>query len=204
MRRATNVRFIYALKNYFDVLQVAPHAEPSVIEAAFRALVKSSHPDASSSEGAHEQTILLTEAVDYLRSSENRESLRSTLGGQASKAITVLAKPPSSPYDALLMMLFTENLSLSETIDVGTIRVSLVASGFSPVQVAAAVHRHRLDNLIEMFSDYSGDGYRLTDLGVQKMLEEVDRLAEFHVPLVRPQQQIYSPPSDEFDPFADK
>ena len=50
----------------YEVLQVHPNAEPEIIEAAYRRLVRLYHPDINNSADAHEITVNLNGAYDIL------------------------------------------------------------------------------------------------------------------------------------------
>ena len=59
-------------KNYYDILQVSPSADPEVIQAVYRRLARKHHPDAS---GDAEMMKLLNEAYAVL-SDQKRRRLR--------------------------------------------------------------------------------------------------------------------------------
>lgn len=59
-------------RSLYDILNVAPSAEPVVIEAAYRALMKKYHPDQAGPEGAAAAAAAINEAYAVLRSPERR------------------------------------------------------------------------------------------------------------------------------------
>ena len=58
-----------AAKNYYDILQVSPSADPEVIQAVYRRLARKHHPDAS---GDAEMMKLINEAYAVLSDSKRR------------------------------------------------------------------------------------------------------------------------------------
>lgn len=57
-------------RTYYDILGVSPDAEPAVIEAAYRALIKKYHPDRNS--GGADRSAALNEAFSVLRDPRKR------------------------------------------------------------------------------------------------------------------------------------
>lgn len=55
-----------AARTYYDVLQVSPRAEPSVLLAAYRALARANHPDLNRSPAAAASMRALNEAFEVL------------------------------------------------------------------------------------------------------------------------------------------
>ncbi|MFC1964743.1 J domain-containing protein [Chloroflexota bacterium] len=69
--------------NYYTILQVDPHAEPEVIQAAYRRLAAKHHPDVDPSPKAVERMKLLNAAYEVLSDSvKRREHDMSRLRGQ--------------------------------------------------------------------------------------------------------------------------
>lgn len=56
--------------NYYEILQVTPHAAPEVIKAAHRALSKTMHPDAG---GSTALAVAINEAIDVLSDAAKRQ-----------------------------------------------------------------------------------------------------------------------------------
>ncbi len=52
--------------NLYDILQVAPHAEPEVIESAYKRLARKYHPDANPAPEAHERMKAINHAYQVL------------------------------------------------------------------------------------------------------------------------------------------
>lgn len=53
-------------KNYYEVLQVSPNAEPTVIKAAYRRLAQSYHPDMTKDPAASQRMADINEAYEVL------------------------------------------------------------------------------------------------------------------------------------------
>ena len=69
--------------DYYSILQVDPHAEPEVIQAAYRSLAAKHHPDIDSSPGAIERMKLLNAAYEVLSDlAKRRKYDMSRLRGQ--------------------------------------------------------------------------------------------------------------------------
>ncbi len=180
------------MKNYFEILQVSPNAPMEVIEAAYKALVKNTHPDQNSSPSANSDTSLLNEAIAFLRVEGQRLDLQRRLRPNGVVAVPVNA--PSSPDDALLVLLFGCRLTPDSGLDPGVIRDSLASAGFNNFEIAAALERVRRAEQIELQSDYNhGDWYSLTTAGVDFILGESDRLSAFQVPVVREEPRPVTP-----------
>lgn len=60
--------------DYYAVLQVDPHAEPEVIQVAYRRLAAKYHPDVDPSPGALERMKLLNAAYEVLSDPEKRKA----------------------------------------------------------------------------------------------------------------------------------
>ena len=65
--------------SHYDVLQVAQHATPDVIEAAYRALARQWHPDTNEDPSASEQMARLNAAYAVLRDEEARATYDASL-----------------------------------------------------------------------------------------------------------------------------
>lgn len=60
------------MKDYYDILQVSPNAEPEVIEAAYRRLARKYHPDVYSGADANERMRDLNVAFETLFNASSR------------------------------------------------------------------------------------------------------------------------------------
>lgn len=58
--------------DYYEILQVSPNAEQSVIEAAYRRLAREYHPDVNKNLDASERMRCLNEAFEVLGNPEKR------------------------------------------------------------------------------------------------------------------------------------
>jgi curved DNA-binding protein CbpA len=58
--------------DYYEILQVSPHAEPEIIEAAYKRLALKYHPDTNPSPVASAQMKWINQAYDVLRDPERR------------------------------------------------------------------------------------------------------------------------------------
>lgn len=56
----------------YDILQVAPHAEPEVIESAYKRLARKYHPDVNRAADAHEHMRALNHAYEILSNPTER------------------------------------------------------------------------------------------------------------------------------------
>ena len=54
------------MKNYFEILQIPPHASRDDIQRSYRKLAKLYHPDVNKSPNAHEKFCEITEAYEFL------------------------------------------------------------------------------------------------------------------------------------------
>jgi DnaJ-class molecular chaperone len=79
----------------YRVLQVAPHAEPEVIQAAYRALALKYHPDRDRTTYATRRMLQINAAYAVLRDEAARASWQRA-DGQAPSAVSVGAAPPRS------------------------------------------------------------------------------------------------------------
>ena len=61
-----------AIEDWYEILQVHESAEPEVIEAAHRRLLRMYHPEVNASQEAHEMTVRLNKANEVLSDSETR------------------------------------------------------------------------------------------------------------------------------------
>lgn len=107
------------VKDYYEVLQIHPSAEPFMVLSAYRRLTREYHPDVDPSPDAHQRMILINEAYAVLSDPEQRREYdrnrtkgtgpRVDAGATAGKAQksessekaawTVGAPPPPSPTD---------------------------------------------------------------------------------------------------------
>ena len=81
----------------YRVLQVAPHAEQEVIQAAYRALALKYHPDRDRTPDAQRRMLQINAAYTVLRDSAAREEWDRSQrrGGQAQTRVSVAAPPRS-------------------------------------------------------------------------------------------------------------
>jgi len=77
----------------YDVLQVSPWCEPEVIQAAFRALARSRHPDVNRSVDAEEQMRRLNVAYQTLSDPALRARYDEELALEAARPMTVRPAP---------------------------------------------------------------------------------------------------------------
>jgi curved DNA-binding protein CbpA len=78
--------------DYYDILQVSPHAAPEIIKAAYRALSKTMHPDGG---GSDELSAVITEASEVLLDAVKRQryDLERRIGKAKTFAGATAAKP---------------------------------------------------------------------------------------------------------------
>jgi len=81
----------------YRVLQVAPHAEQEVIQAAYRALALKYHPDRDRTPDAQRRMLQINAAYTVLRDAAAREEWDRSQrrGGQAQTRVSVAAPPRS-------------------------------------------------------------------------------------------------------------
>ena len=85
----------------YEVLQVHPAAEPEVIEAAFKGLIRKYHPDRNPSPDATEAVQRLTAAHEILRDPDRRAAYDRKLAARRKRQVP--AKRPArnvAPDDA--------------------------------------------------------------------------------------------------------
>ena len=70
-------------EDYYEILQVHHAAEPEVIEAAYRRLLRMYHPDVNKSAEAHDKTVQLNRAYETLRDPTKRAAYDRQRGSQA-------------------------------------------------------------------------------------------------------------------------
>lgn len=67
------------MRDYYEVLQVSPDADPEVIEKAYKVLARKHHPDARGGDrGAHEMMVELNEAYAVLSDPKRRAAYDAT------------------------------------------------------------------------------------------------------------------------------
>ncbi|MGE0491890.1 MAG: DnaJ domain-containing protein [Vulcanimicrobiota bacterium] len=87
------------MPDYYEILQVAPDAEPEVISFAYKALAKKYHPDHRGPDG-QEKMALINEAYEVLRDPARREAYdqgRSTAQAPAPAAPVLAGPAPAAP-----------------------------------------------------------------------------------------------------------
>lgn len=88
------------MRSYYEVLGVSPDAEPEVIAAAYKAMMRKYHPDVNDSVSAAARSKALNEAYETLRSPEKRRQYDSvasdTLGASPSQPPPPPPEPPST------------------------------------------------------------------------------------------------------------
>jgi hypothetical protein len=87
------------LPDYYEILQVHPKAEPEVIEAAYRRLVRLYHPDVSRLPDAEERMREINVAYEVLSDPQRRHAYDAARNGRAREPARDGA--PSSPQHAL-------------------------------------------------------------------------------------------------------
>lgn len=60
------------IKNYYELLQVSPHAEPEIITAAYRRLSQKYHPDVTNSNISSSRMVDINEAYEILNNPRKR------------------------------------------------------------------------------------------------------------------------------------
>ncbi len=68
------------MKDYYEILQVSPNAEPEVIAVAYKRLARKYHPDADASPDATERMRKLNEAYEVLSDPAKRAEYDALLG----------------------------------------------------------------------------------------------------------------------------
>jgi uncharacterized membrane protein len=81
----------------YDVLQVSPWCEPEVIQAAYRALARTRHPDVNRASDAEDQMRRLNVAYQTLSDPTRRMRYDEELALEAARPIT--ARPTPSPVE---------------------------------------------------------------------------------------------------------
>jgi len=81
----------------YDVLQVSPWCEPEVIQAAYRALARTRHPDVNHDSDAEDQMRRLNVAYQTLSDPARRMRYDEELALEAARPVTV--RPAPSPVD---------------------------------------------------------------------------------------------------------
>lgn len=79
----------------YDILQVAPHAEPEVIESAYKRLARKYHPDVNHAADAHERMRVLNQAYEIL--SNPTERARYDLKRESQEFVRPRPKRRSAP-----------------------------------------------------------------------------------------------------------
>src|SRR3954447_2318959 len=81
----------------YDVLQVSPWCEPEVIQAAYRALARTRHPDVNRDPDAEDQMRRLNVAYQTLSDPTRRMRYDEELALEAARPIS--ARPAPAPVD---------------------------------------------------------------------------------------------------------
>jgi hypothetical protein len=92
-----------ASRNYYEVLQVAPGAEPEVVEATYRRLALKYHPDRNPDPAAAVKMSELNAAYETLRDPERRRTYDEHLSpgrGESGSAASGAAVGPQAPASA--------------------------------------------------------------------------------------------------------
>src|ERR1700752_1294411 len=80
----------------YDVLQVSPWCEPEVIQAAYRALARTRHPDVNRDADAEDQMRRLNVAYQTLSDPARRARYDEELALEAARPV-VTARPAAAP-----------------------------------------------------------------------------------------------------------
>lgn len=121
--------------NYYDILQVSPHATPDVIKAAHRALSKMMHPDAG---GSNDLAVAINEALDVL--SEPAQRTRYDLELRIGKAKT-----------------FAPRVEIREQVLEVLIVVCLACGARNRVRDLAAIAKAKCGTCGRVFQDMKAD-----------------------------------------------
>jgi curved DNA-binding protein CbpA len=91
------------MRDLYGILQVDPHAEPSVIQAAYRALALRMHPDHSQNDNTAPAMAMLNRAYGVLRDPGQRAAYDQTRSPESARVVPppATAQPTSSVSERL-------------------------------------------------------------------------------------------------------
>src|SRR4028118_222549 len=88
-----------SLRSLYDVLNVAPEAEPVVVEAAYKALIKKYHPDQAVEAPVSKDAAEITEALALLKAPAERAASHPRLWAAERGGRGALGREPAKRAD---------------------------------------------------------------------------------------------------------
>ncbi|MFN3922918.1 MAG: J domain-containing protein [Pseudarthrobacter sp.] len=85
--------------DYYDTLRVPPHATQQEISRAYRALMRSHHPDVDGGTSPEGELLMIMQAYNVLRDPERRAAYDKQRAGAAGQSVPVrkVRRPGGSP-----------------------------------------------------------------------------------------------------------
>lgn len=160
-------------RNYYQILQVDPAAEPEVIRAAYKRLSIKYHPDTNPSAGSHQRMQELNEAYQVLKDPARRAHYdlylsgrprsAATGGGNGSHQADVAPPPPGQdfspsrqpgPQPALVNLIVTLSFPVTYLLVVFVLFRIFRSPNFiiiAAVAILAALIASRISNSVERY-----------------------------------------------------